>query len=177
MTTKVPLSSLVGQTPVRVRFGNGTAWLFVSITKGPSEWVHCRTPSGGMHAPSTQLVEVLPLEPIIDPDVAPQPGSEAASAVRSPSLSDDARAPWRMGNGPVMCGRDPNDPKDVHYPIFWSDCGCCAHVFREQDARIVALAPEALDLVERVAKLPDYESLDKSEVAQLVSEARRILSP
>lgn len=44
----------------------------------------------------------------------------------------------RVGDSRVMCDRTPNDPTDMHWPIFWEDCGCGMHVFRKEDATLFA---------------------------------------
>lgn len=49
-----------------------------------------------------------------------------------------------------MSDRKPNDAQDMHWPIFWPDCGCAAHVFRREDATLIAAAPQLLTMLERL---------------------------
>lgn len=48
--------------------------------------------------------------------------------------------PYRVGDARVMCDRERNDPRDMHWPVYWDDCGCAAHVFKLEDAELLAEA-------------------------------------
>lgn len=62
------------------------------------------------------------------------------STPSTPSAPQPTPLTLRLGDLRVMCDRSPNDPKDMHWPIFWPDGGCPAHVFRLEDARLIVQA-------------------------------------
>lgn len=68
------------------------------------------------------------------------------------SEKEHTQGPLRVGDIRAMSDRTPNDPKDMHWPIFWPDCGCAAHVFRHEDAILFAASPDLLAALEAIQK-------------------------
>lgn len=46
-------------------------------------------------------------------------------------MSTHTKTPWRTTKEPAQ---NELEKGELHYPIFWNDCGCAAHVFRPEDA-------------------------------------------
>jgi hypothetical protein len=72
-------------------------------------------------------------------------------------------APWKLGE---QC-RNEREKGELHYPIFWEDCGCCAHVFRKNDAALISTAPKLLALLEQY-----HAAMPAKESGALIAEAK-----
>jgi hypothetical protein len=66
--------------------------------------------------------------------------TKAETPLSGADRGEHTPGPWRMGE---QCQNE-REKGELHYPIMWPDCGCGAHVFREEDARLIASAPELL---------------------------------
>ena len=85
---------------------------------------------------------------------------------------------------PTQNEREKNDPNDLHFPIFWPDCGCAAHVFRESDAHLFAAAPELRDTLKAILPYvedlcdegPQSEPWQSEQLLSVISAARNAIA-
>lgn len=77
--------------------------------------------------------------------------------------------PWRAGQ---QC-ENQRDKGDLHYPLFWDDCGCAAHVFKKEDAEFIILAVNNHERLKR--ELADAQR-ERDVLAQWKKEALTVES-